>query len=78
VEYGTERPAWLHWSVKSENDTLYIFAVNDGDGEGLLDFIFPTDIEYVLDITENRMIQTVENEFNDYFNRFDIRIYKVK
>jgi hypothetical protein len=72
-----DRPAWLHWTVRSQDGILYVFAVNDGDGEGEVVFSSSTEIEQVQVLGEGRVIEPRRASFADRFDRLDIHTYRV-
>ena len=37
----TGSPYWLHWLARRHGGKIYLFAANDGDGEGLARFSLP-------------------------------------
>ena len=78
VEYPREDSAWLHHTVRSLNGKLYLFAVNDGDGEGTVIFRFPRRPKRVRVPAENRFLRLEGSCFRDRFKRLAFRVYEIE
>lgn len=80
VRYGETaagNASWLHHLVQSHGGKLYVFAVNDGDGEGQVDFTLPEAAKAVRVLGEERSIELHESSFHDQFDRLDVRVYEI-
>jgi hypothetical protein len=72
---------WLHWTARRIGDKLYIIAVSDGDGEGLVHFQIPVDVEEVTREvigTEADDWTTLNPEWTDVFEKNEVKIYTVQ
>jgi hypothetical protein len=75
VQCRPDNPRWLHWLVRSYGGKLYIFAVNNGDGEGRAAFFIGRRIKTVRVPAENRSIRSNGMSFQDDFKKLDVRMY---
>jgi len=51
-----QQPGWLHWLCRKSAGKLYLVAVNDGDGEGVVRFRLPAERKSVRLLGENRPV----------------------
>jgi hypothetical protein len=70
-------PHWLHLLTKQHDGKLYLFAVNDGDGEGVIQFSLPQPPKKVRVLGENRTVSADGNVFQDDFRKLGVHIYEV-
>jgi hypothetical protein len=78
VQCRPDNPRWLHWLVRSYGGKLYIFAVNNGDGEGQATFAIGRRFKPLSTVSvpaENRSIQANGMSFQDDFKKLDVRMY---
>jgi hypothetical protein len=78
VQCQPDKPAWLHWLARSQGGKLYLFAVNNGNGEGRATFSFGRKIKTVTVPAENRTIQPDGQGFKDEFRKLDVRMYELE
>jgi hypothetical protein len=81
-EITVDAPAWLHWTARQVDDTVYIIAVSDGDGEGRANFSINADIkeveyEIVGGSVEDPVISS-KSKWSDTFYKNDVRIYSMQ
>ena len=72
-----QSPRWLHWLSRSRGGKLFLFAANDGDGEGKVAFTVARRIKSVRAVGEDRAIAHDGNRFDDQLKKLDVRIYEV-
>ena len=80
VRYGepaADEARWLHHLARSAGGKLYIFAVNDGDGAGRVDFTLPEAAQAVRVLVEDRPIELRGSSFHDQFDRLAVRVYEI-
>jgi hypothetical protein len=75
---SSQPPTWLHWFARSYHGSIYLIAVNDGDGVGQVTFQLPESIVRVRELSTNAVIPHNTREFTDNFNRLDVRIYQIE
>ena len=69
-------PTWLHWTVRQQANRIYVFAVNDGDGEGSVTFrIGNLGSADVVVASEKRILHAANGSFTDDFRRLDVHTY---
>ncbi len=81
VRYGEssdDEAGWLHTLVRSHGGKVYVFAVNDGDGEGRVDFTLPEATGSVRVLGEDRSIDLGGSSFHDRFERLAVRVYEIE
>ena len=81
VRYGesaADEATWLRHLVRRAGGKLYVFAVNDGDGAGRVDFTLPQAAKAVRVLTEDRSIELHGSSFYDQFDRLDVRVYEIE
>ena len=70
-------PHWLHWLSRQHGGKLYLFAVNDGDGEGAIQFNLPRSPRSVFVLGENRSLFANGAVFRDDFQKLAVHIYEI-
>ena len=73
-----ERPRWLHWLVRKSGDKLYLFVVNDGDGEGTASFTLPSVPKSVRALGEDRPAAVKETLLSVELPRLAVRCYEIE
>lgn len=78
AECEPARPNWLHWLTRGQRGKAYLFAVNNGDGEGTVTFAFPSssNVRRVKVLGEDRTIEVDGGRFTDRLRKLDVRIYE--
>jgi len=71
-------PTWLRHAVRRHNGKVYLFAVNDGDGQGRVRFRFDAPIGQVRDLRSSRRIDSAGSAFEDEFPLLKVAIYEVE
>ncbi len=71
------KPSWLNWLARSYKNKGYIFAVNNGDGEGAVTFTLDKQVRTVRVIGEGRSIEVKDGAFTDTFKKLQVRIYEL-
>jgi hypothetical protein len=68
---------------RGEDNCYFMFAASNGNGSGIVTFHFPQELLVVGNLTvagmvadAGRHIPVVKNEFNDSFERLDVRVYR--
>lgn len=51
-----QQPGWLHWLCRKSAGKVYLVAVNDGDGEGSVQFRLPARPQSIRWLGENRLV----------------------
>lgn len=74
---AADEVGWLHHLVRSHGGNLYVFAVNDGDGAGGVNFTLPKSAKAVRVLGEERSIELRGSSFQDQFDRLDVRVYEI-
>ena len=74
---GGHAPTWLHWLVRRYQGRLYLFAVNDGDGQGRVKFQLPVSPGTIRDICEDRTIKPSQGVFEDDFDPLALHVYEI-
>jgi hypothetical protein len=75
---AAESPNWLHFTVRSHEGHVYLFAVNDGDGEGRVQFQVDAAMGRVREIRANREISAANKTFEDDFKKLQVSIYEIE
>lgn len=75
-ESSKETPRWLHWLARRHGGKIYLFAVNDGDGEGTVRFQLPARPRSVRVLGEDRSVSLEGKAFEDGFGRLAVHIYE--
>jgi hypothetical protein len=73
----SDEPGWLHWTARISNGKLYLFAVNNGDGEGKVTFTLPGVPRTIRVRGEERTIAPEGTAFRDDLEKLDVRVYEV-
>jgi hypothetical protein len=73
-----EAPAWLHWTARVRDGKLYVFAVNDGDGEGKVRFKFPAAPKAVRAVLDGRSIAVAGDTLEDELKPLALAVYEVE
>jgi hypothetical protein len=71
-------PHWLHWLARRYSGKLYLFAVNDGDGEGAAQFIPPLAPRSIRVLGEGRQIRIDGTAFQDDLRRLSVHLYEIE
>ncbi len=50
-------PPWLHWTVRRHAGRVYLFVVNNGDGEGRFTVTWPDGPQHVVALDEDRSLR---------------------
>ena len=64
--------------MRSHGGKLYLFAVNDGDGAGRVDFALPEAARAVRVLGEDRSIELRGASFRDQFDQLAVRMYEIE
>ena len=75
---GADPPAWLRWTARRHGGRLYLFAVNDGDGEGEFTFMFPGAPRSVRVVDEDRPVKIDGAGFRDELSALQVRVYAIE
>ena len=75
---ASKPPAWLHFIVRRHQGKVYLFAVNDGSGEGRVQFHIDTPIRRIREIRSSRAIVAGETTFEGDFKKLQVSIYEVE
>jgi hypothetical protein len=80
VEAATshDAPRWLHSLARQHDGKLYLFAVNDGGGEGVIQFGLSRPPNKVQVLDENRTLATDGFVFRDEFHKLAVHIYEIE
>lgn len=73
-----DAPCWLHWLARGHGGKLYLFAVNDGDGEGAVRFDLPAPPQSARVLDEGRSLRAHGTAFQDDFRRLAVHIYEIE
>ena len=71
--------SWLDWTTKNYSNKLYIFAVNNGKGEGEISFLLPSKYKTLQQV--NGIIKKFslkDSQFTDSFGNLEVKIYKAE
>jgi len=71
-------PAWLHWLARSHRGSLYLFAVNDGDGAGRITFRLPGAAARVRELSTNTIVPHDGPNFTVQLDRLEVRLYQIE
>jgi hypothetical protein len=71
-------PGWLHWLARAQAGKLYLFAVNDGDGEGKVAFKLPGTPKVIRELRENRTIETDGATLQLWLPRLAVQCYEIE
>jgi hypothetical protein len=69
---------WLHCLTRQHEGKFYLFAVNDGNGEGAFRFTLPRSPRNVQVLGENRSISANGSVFQDDFRKLGVHIYEIE
>ncbi len=78
VTVAAASPGWLHWLARAHDGKLYLFAVNDGDGEGTVAFTLPSTPKAVRELGENRAIQPDGSRLEVRLPRLAVQCYEIE
>ena len=70
-------PTWLHTLVRKANGNIYVFAVNDGNGEGKILFSLPEGAKSVKEVTEDVEVKVDGMQFEDQSKRLGVKVYEI-
>jgi hypothetical protein len=73
-----DAPAWLHFIGRQHDGKLYLFAVNDGDGEGVATFRLPRPPNKVRVLGESRALVAHGSVIQDEFRKLGVHIYEIE
>ncbi|NLX96351.1 MAG: hypothetical protein GXY83_09255 [Rhodopirellula sp.] len=71
-------PEWLHAIVRRYQGRLYLFAVNDGDGDGMFQCVLPQSPKSVKEAGESRAVKRNGIGFEDSLKRLELRVYEIE
>ena len=69
---------WLHWTARQYQGKTFIYAVNNGDGEGTATFHLPHAPAKITVPAESRTITPTGSDFSDAFAKLATRAYQVE
>jgi hypothetical protein len=72
-----DEPDWLNWTARRQQSRLYLFAANNGDGEGRVTFTLSAAPRSVRVLGEDRSIIRRQTSFQDELKKLSVRIYEV-
>lgn len=70
-------PVWLHWLLRRHGDTLYLFAVNNGDADGTLTADLPDGWRLVKAVDGADTLKMTGDGFLDRLEKLKVRIYRI-
>ncbi|MHC4400872.1 MAG: hypothetical protein ACYTG0_14440 [Planctomycetota bacterium] len=70
--------SWLNWCVRSHGGKLYLFAANNGDGEGHVIFTLPVPPGRVHVWNEDRSIDVEGAAFRDELKTLSVKVYQIE
>jgi len=71
------RPKWLRTVTRTRSGKLYLVAVNDGDGEGRVEFRLPATVKSVRLLGGNRPVQTQDARLSIELPRLAVQCYEI-
>lgn len=74
---SADQPNWLNWTARSHGGKLYLFAANNGDGEGKITFKLLKAPRSINVPDERRSITPSGTAFHDELEKLSVRIYEV-
>ncbi len=74
---SAETPGWLHWTARAKDGKLYLFAVNDGDGEGAVRFKLPKTPKQVQGLLADTQPKLDGSVIEDQSKRFGFQVYEI-
>ena len=74
---SADEPNWLNWTARSHGGKLYLFAANNGEGEGKVTFKLPKAPRSINVPGERRSIAPRGMAFQDELEKLSVRIYEV-
>ena len=77
IDEGDEPPTWLHTLVRKANGKVYLFAVNDGNGEGKVRFSLPAGTKSLKELTENVNVAVDGRRLEVTSKRLDVKVYEI-
>ena len=77
VQVVGARPRWLHCLSRNHAGKLYLLAVNDGDGDGEVQFAVPGPPRTIRVLGEDRTITADQSAFRDAFQRLAVHVYEI-
>lgn len=75
---ASDDPPWFNWTARSHDGKLYLFVVNNGDGEGKVTFTLPGAPRNIRVLGEDRTVASRETVFEDELEKLLVRIYEVE
>jgi len=72
---GQTVPGWMRWRAHRADGRIYLFVVNDGDGEGPVTFNVPKGCVSVTTGSAERVLSVSDGTFSDTLPRLAVRIY---
>ena len=73
-----DAPRWLHCLARQHNGKLYLFAVNDGGAEGVIQFGLSRPANNIWVLGENRSVAADGSAFRDDFRKLGVHIYEIE
>ena len=70
--------SWLHWLVRRYQGKVYLFVVNDGDGEGAVTVALPKAPAAVTALGETRAVPVCGRGFTEAMERLGVRGYVIE
>jgi hypothetical protein len=64
--------------VRRHQGSLYLIAVNNGDGKGRVTFKLPAAMQTIRELSENRVIEPDARAFTDGFEPLAVHPYEIK
>ena len=68
-------PPWLHWTVRRHGGRVYLFVVNNGDGEGRFTVTWPDGPLHVVALDEDRSLRLEDSRFQDEIRPLGVHVY---
>jgi hypothetical protein len=76
IQVVGQSPRWLHWIVRSHRGRSYLIAVNDGDGEGPVEFRLPFVPKAVRELSRGKPADA-GNSLHVDLPRLDVQLYEL-
>jgi hypothetical protein len=68
-------PPWLHWTARRHEGRIYLFVVNNGDGEGRFTVTWPDAAREIVALDEDRSLGLENQRFQDELGELQVRVY---